>query len=65
MWRYLPPIIIVIVQAVLLALRLAHVIFWRWWWVLSPLWVTLAVMAAFFFWGIVMLEIWAKRGDDA
>jgi hypothetical protein len=26
-----------------IVLRLTHVISWSWWWVLSPLWITLAV----------------------
>jgi hypothetical protein len=28
------------------ALKLTHVIAWSWWWVLSPIWIPLALVAA-------------------
>lgn len=30
---------------VLITLKLTHVIAWSWWWVLSPLWISVAVVA--------------------
>lgn len=30
---------------VFIALKLTHVIAWSWWWVLSPLWISVAVVA--------------------
>lgn len=29
-------------------LKLGHVIEWSWWWVLSPLWIPLAIAGGFF-----------------
>ena len=31
---------------VFITLKLTHVIFWSWWWVLSPLWIPLAIVVA-------------------
>ena len=30
---------------VFITLKLTHVIAWSWWWVLSPLWISVAVVA--------------------
>lgn len=32
---------------VFITLKLTHVIDWSWWWVLSPIWITVAVVLAF------------------
>ncbi len=34
--------------AVFLTLKLCHVIDWSWWWVTCPLWIGIAIVAAFF-----------------
>jgi hypothetical protein len=40
---------------VFITLKLANVINWSWWWVLSPLWITTAIVLAVLF---VALVIW-------
>lgn len=43
---------------VFITLKLTHVIDWSWWWVLSPLWISLAVVLAIFaIIGLVMLIV--------
>lgn len=45
-----------------IGLKLGHVIDWSWWWVLSPLWVTVAfVLIALMLAGIIMLSDAAGR----
>ncbi|GAA3450849.1 hypothetical protein GCM10018962_26820 [Dactylosporangium matsuzakiense] len=58
----------VVIPAVLAALKLADVIDWSWWWVLSPLWVLLALMlvvaagcALLLLAGVGALEHWLRR----
>ena len=48
-----------------IALKLLDKIDWSWWWVLSPLWISVAIVAAIFgivliIWGIIALvgAIW-------
>lgn len=36
-------------------LKLTHVIDWSWWWVLSPLWISIILVAVMF---IVMVIFW-------
>ena len=38
-------------------LKLCHVIEWSWWWVLSPLWISLALGIAILIAGIVIIII--------
>lgn len=38
-----------------IVLKLTHVINWSWWWVLSPLWIPLALLAVF---GVIFFFIW-------
>jgi hypothetical protein len=42
-----------------IGLKLTHVISWSWWWVLSPLWISLAVSLAFI--AIVALIVMALK----
>ncbi len=50
------------VQAVLVALKLAGVIAWSWWWVLVPLWLSLAVGTLVAGIALAVLIITAARG---
>ncbi|MBV9381271.1 MAG: hypothetical protein JO242_11440 [Streptosporangiaceae bacterium] len=46
------PCVAVLLAAVFTGLRLAHMVSWSWWWVLSPLW-ALAGIVLILFAGIV------------
>ena len=37
------------IQTIFIVLKLVGVISWSWWWVLSPLWIPLVVLAIFLF----------------
>jgi len=37
------------IQTIFIVLKLIGVISWSWWWVLSPLWIPLIVLAIFLF----------------
>lgn len=37
------------IQTIFIVLKLIGVISWSWWWVLSPLWISLIVLAIFLF----------------
>ena len=37
------------IQTIFIVLKLVGVISWSWWWVLSPLWIPLIVLAIFLF----------------
>jgi hypothetical protein len=37
------------IQTILVVLKLVGAISWSWWWVLSPLWIPLVVLAIFLF----------------
>jgi hypothetical protein len=39
-----------------IVLKLTHVIAWSWWWVLSPLWISAALVVAIL---LVVLVVWA------
>lgn len=45
---------------VFIILKLTDVIDWSWWWVLSPIWISLLI-AVLFVVGFVVLGMWAKR----
>lgn len=45
---------------VFIILKLTGVIAWSWWWVLSPIWISL-ILAAVIVGGIVALGMWAER----
>ena len=45
---------------VFIILKLTDVIDWSWWWVLSPIWISL-ILAAVIVGGIVALGMWAER----
>jgi len=45
---------------VFIILKLTDVIDWSWWWVLSPIWISL-ILAAVIAGGIVASGMWAKR----
>ena len=45
---------------VFIILKLTDVIDWSWWWVLSPIWISL-IIAAVIVGGIVALGMWAER----
>jgi hypothetical protein len=38
---------------VFITLKLTHVIAWSWWWVLSPLWISVAVVAVVALIGVI------------
>jgi hypothetical protein len=40
-----------------IGLKLAGIIDWSWWWVLSPMWIPLAILAVFF---AIPLIFWAS-----
>lgn len=40
-----------------IALKLCHVIAWSWWWVLSPLWIPMALVLAIFLVFIIVVGI--------
>ena len=44
-------------QIVLIVLKLCKVINWSWWWVLTPIWVELLIVAIF----IIIAVIFVKR----
>ena len=46
-----------------IGLKLGEIIDWSWWWVLSPIWLPIAVLlfiAALLFLVKVLLELWEK-----
>ena len=43
-------------------LKLCHVISWSWWWVLSPLWISVGIALFIILVMIVVLTIAASRG---
>lgn len=45
---------------VFIILKLTDVIAWSWWWVLSPIWISLLI-AVLFVVSFVALGMWAKR----
>lgn len=45
---------------VFIILKLTGVIAWSWWWVLSPIWISLLIAVVFVV-GFVLLGIWAER----
>ena len=45
---------------VFIILKLTDVIDWSWWWVLSPIWISL-ILVAVLVGGIVALGMWTKR----
>ena len=49
-WPGLP----IVLFLIFLVLKLCDVIAWSWWWVTAPLWIPLAVFAAFFFFCLAM-----------
>ena len=50
----------VLLTIVFIILKLTDVIDWSWWWVLSPIWISL-IIAAVIVGGIVALGMWAER----
>ena len=36
-----------LLQVAFIVLKLTHVIDWSWWWVLSPMWISLIIVAFF------------------
>lgn len=47
-----------LLQVAFIVLKLTHVIDWSWWWVLSPIWVTIAILL------IGVLVICIISGED-
>lgn len=45
---------------VFIILKLTDVIDWSWWWVLSPIWISLLIAVVFVV-GFVLLGMWAER----
>lgn len=46
---------------VFITLKLTHVIDWSWWWVLSPLWIGLAVFMIFMVIAVIAMILIKKR----
>lgn len=44
---------------VFIVLKLVGVIDWSWWWVLSPIWISLTIAAVIM--GIVLLILWLRK----
>lgn len=42
---------------IFITLKLTGYIAWSWWWVLSPLWIGVAVFGAFMAFGLVLIAI--------
>lgn len=50
-----------IVFTVFLALRLAGLVGWSWWWVTSPLWIAAVIAVLTFAVGFLVLSIYVRR----
>lgn len=44
-----------------IGLKLGHVITWSWWWVLSPMWISLGILVFFLFISIIALAALALK----
>lgn len=42
-----------------IALKLCHVINWSWWWVMSPLWISVVVALI----GVIVMVIFSNKKD--
>jgi len=42
---------------VFITLKLTHVIDWSWWWVLSPIWISLGIIGAIILFALLMFGI--------
>ncbi len=48
---------------IFLVLKLTKVITWSWWWVFSPLWISLGVaLVAFVLWALVLIVLNLRKG---
>lgn len=54
-----------VLAIVFVVLKLCGLIDWSWWWVLSPLWISLILGALVFFGPIVVYRIRNRKKDDA
>jgi hypothetical protein len=61
-WRLSIPGQLPLVAIPLIALKLAGIIDWSWWWVLAPLWGSVALLAVLMG-GFLLLLILQYRGD--
>ncbi len=50
-----------VVLVVFVILKLVGVIAWPWWWVLSPLWIPIALWLFFVFVGLIVASVKALR----
>ena len=44
---------------VFVVLKLCHVIHWSWWWVLSPIWITIVVALLLFVVLVAVKRVWS------
>lgn len=49
-----------LLQVAFIVLKLTHVIDWSWWWVLSPIWVNLAILLI----GILAIFIISLKDEE-
>lgn len=47
---------------IFIVLRLCKVISWSWWWVLSPIWISIAIIALAII-GVVVVSVWKDRRE--
>jgi putative effector of murein hydrolase LrgA (UPF0299 family) len=48
-----------VILVVFIILKLTKVIDWSWWWVLSPIWISLIVVILIL--GYIAIRVWIKR----
>lgn len=46
-----------VLQIVFIVLKLCHVIDWSWWWVLSPTWISIALVLLIFFVIVIVAKV--------
>lgn len=49
-----------LLQVAFIVLKLTNVIDWSWWWVLSPIWVTLAILLI----GVLVIFIISREDEE-
>jgi hypothetical protein len=49
-----------LLQVAFIVLKLTHVIDWSWWWVLSPIWVTIAILLI----GVCVIFIISREDEE-
>lgn len=53
----------VLLSVLFIGLKLSNIIFWSWVWVLSPLWLPVVLVGAFYLYCLILFYI-ANSGED-